>query len=268
MAYLQGHEKRFKLFHTLITKEDQFGYSKWVNEIFPDNIIFKRLPKDILYIIIENLVKDKMSLISFAATCSFICGHVEFMRFKNMHEYKRVTRLIMKNGSKKIAEFIIQKIMNSDVIDIEKICDVFNMAITYGYEDVIKVILDSKKFRSESVYEMEFNKNTDVNYLDLSSSSEYTEIIVESKKFVPSKSYVKECLYRCIRYKQYNVLKLLLSYPYFDVSLSDNFWENLTEQHEVYWFNLESLKDALDNNKDNVCKEFNKWQESAKKLIY
>lgn len=268
MDILPSNEKRFKLFHTLMSNEDKFGIEKWLDCVFPDykNNWFRVLPKDIVYMILDNLLcQDKESAISFARTCSLICGFVEFRRFKSMHDYKRVERLILKGGSRRIAEYIISNIMTSEFLDLQMIFNIFNSAIEYGYTEIIQIILDSKKYRTESVYIMEYETNPEVNYLNLSSDSEYKEIIVESKKFVPSKNYVLECINRAIRFKKYDIILLLLDYPSFDPSVNDSFWENFTEKKEKYYNYLEDFKDSLKGNNMmncNINELFGKWKKS------
>lgn len=264
---LDGNEKRYKIFHSLIFNEDKNGnYMKLLNEFHsdnPENIhFFKNIPREIIYMIIDHLLhSDKDAAINLACTCSFICGMVEYLRFKDMFNYQRVGTLIKKRGSIKITELIMTTIMSNEIQDICKLISVFNLAIEYGFVNIISIILESRKFRPESIYNVELRSSQNVEILDLSSSTESTEIIVGTKKFQPSKEYIIECFELAIKHKQYNVIKYLLNHPSFEPSVSESFWSpTFTEQHEKHYFKVEKFREEADNN--NIHNAFWGWKSS------
>ncbi len=264
---LTGHEKRYIVFHSLIFNEAQNGnYAKLLNELHsdnPENIqFFKIIPREIIYMIIDYLLRsDKDAAINLACTCSFVCGMIEYLRFKDKFDYQRVRTLMRNNGSIVITDLIMKTIMSSDIQDVCKLITVFDMAIEHGCVNVISIILESRKFRSEAVFSVESGSPKNVEILDLSSSSESTEIIVGTRKFQPSKEYIIECFELAIKHKQYTVIKYLLDHPSFEPSVNESFWiPTFTEEHEKHYFKVEAFRDAVDNNHNNIRTAFWGWR--------
>ncbi|MCJ7637197.1 MAG: hypothetical protein MUO21_06870 [Nitrososphaeraceae archaeon] len=260
-----GDEKRYKVFMSLLSNEDNNGYhTKLLTELYGDEIPFKIIPRSIMYMIVDYLLcTDREATIKFACTSSIICGLIEYRMFKDRFDYMRLLTLMRRNGSKRISEAIMKTIMIGEYQDICKMTYTVETAIEYGCVEVLGIILQSRKFRSESVYEMEFSTSR-VERLNLSGSAEFPEIIVESRKFRPNREYVMKCIDLAMEHKQYGIIKLLLEHPSFEPSNSESFWTPIfTEKHEEHYFKVEALRNALDNNHNDINRSLSVWRSSV-----